>query len=401
MVAVEVWQGTLAGDRGWGPAGNTCRRWSRLRSSREHWPPMIAVEVRQGTLGSDGRGWGPAGNTGRGCSRLRSGREDDEDEEDEQADIKSNNPHLTGGEIYDNICKMPKNCLSMMPQRRHGMKITYAYAPMLISFLKQAPYLCTCHSICTAWSEYVNCGASLVLFHRKSCSTSIYIPNEWKQKISHRYLTLHDSCYSKSQWQCPQRAQNLGRILPEPTDESHASRNPPKTALTAWIGRRKPTHIATTLVESSMRQTHPLPWWAQVANATLVKKYLSLGVSLYRSLTGLWLLSREKKFQKIFSNKWSFKSTINSFEESLNHFPVWNWGLAARDHPARQKAFLHFIELFDWSQGATTTCSWAESNAGKVRLQSQIFGWNYQAFFDPEITTLFGICVSWNPSNYQ
>ena len=35
---------------------------------------MVVVEVRQGTLGVDGRGWGPAGNTGRG-SWLRSGRE--------------------------------------------------------------------------------------------------------------------------------------------------------------------------------------------------------------------------------------------------------------------------------------------------------------------------------------
>ena len=33
------------------------------------------VEVRQGTLGVDGRGRGPAGNTGRGWSWLRSGRE--------------------------------------------------------------------------------------------------------------------------------------------------------------------------------------------------------------------------------------------------------------------------------------------------------------------------------------
>ena len=33
------------------------------------------VEVRQGTLGVDGRGGGPAGNTGRGWSWLRSGRE--------------------------------------------------------------------------------------------------------------------------------------------------------------------------------------------------------------------------------------------------------------------------------------------------------------------------------------
>ena len=96
---------------------------------------MVVVEVRQGTLGEDGRGWGPAGNIGRGWSWLRSGREhsgrehcgsrvaveqgrrgrrggrggggeeaeeeeekEEEKEEDEEAtDIKSNNPHLAGG----------------------------------------------------------------------------------------------------------------------------------------------------------------------------------------------------------------------------------------------------------------------------------------------------------------
>ena len=136
MVVVEVRQGTLGGDtRGWGPAGNTGRRWSWLRSGREHWAGMVVVEVRQGTLGvdgrgrgpagntgGDGRGWGPAGNTGRGWSWLRSDRdhcasrvaveqeedekreekEEDEDEEDEEeaTDIKSNNPHLAGGEVY-------------------------------------------------------------------------------------------------------------------------------------------------------------------------------------------------------------------------------------------------------------------------------------------------------------
>ena len=40
-----------------------------------NWAWMVVVEVRQGTLGVDGRGWGPAGNTGRGWSWLRSGRE--------------------------------------------------------------------------------------------------------------------------------------------------------------------------------------------------------------------------------------------------------------------------------------------------------------------------------------
>ena len=37
-------------------AGNTGRGWSWLRSGREHWAWMVVVEVRQGTLGGDGRG---------------------------------------------------------------------------------------------------------------------------------------------------------------------------------------------------------------------------------------------------------------------------------------------------------------------------------------------------------
>ena len=134
------------------------RGYSRLRSGREHLAWILAVEVRQGTLGVDGRGWGPAGNTGRGYPRLRSGREhwrwwswlrsgrehwrwwswlrsgrehwegwswlrSDRDhcgrgsrlsrrrrgggeemrgEEEQATDIKSNNPHLAGGE-WSNI----------------------------------------------------------------------------------------------------------------------------------------------------------------------------------------------------------------------------------------------------------------------------------------------------------
>ena len=60
MVVVEVRQGTLGVDgRGSGPAGNTGPGYSRLRSGREHWAWMVVVEVRQvrqGTLGVDGRG---------------------------------------------------------------------------------------------------------------------------------------------------------------------------------------------------------------------------------------------------------------------------------------------------------------------------------------------------------
>ena len=86
---------------------------------------MVVVEVRQGTLGVGGRGWGAAENTVDRGSQLSKDDEDDEDgeddeedeeeeerrtrqeeaeeeekeEEDEEAtDIKSNNPHLAGGE---------------------------------------------------------------------------------------------------------------------------------------------------------------------------------------------------------------------------------------------------------------------------------------------------------------
>ena len=83
---------------------------------------MVVVEVRQGTLGVDGRGWGPAENTVDRGSQLSKDEEDDEDDEDDEedeeeeerrtrqeeaeeekeeeaTDIKSNNPHLAGGEI--------------------------------------------------------------------------------------------------------------------------------------------------------------------------------------------------------------------------------------------------------------------------------------------------------------
>ena len=108
ILTVEVRQGTLGVDgRGWGPAGNTGRGWSWLRSGREHWAGMVVVEVRQGTLGVDGRGWGPTENTARRGSQLsRRTRRTRRDEEggrggrgEEQAtEIKSNNPHLAGGE---------------------------------------------------------------------------------------------------------------------------------------------------------------------------------------------------------------------------------------------------------------------------------------------------------------
>ena len=45
---------------------------------------MVVVEVRQGTLGADGRGWGPAGNiVDRGSQLSKDDKDDKEDEEEE------------------------------------------------------------------------------------------------------------------------------------------------------------------------------------------------------------------------------------------------------------------------------------------------------------------------------
>ena len=78
-----------------------------MRSGAEHWPHRIAVEVRCGTLASQDRGCGPARNTDHTSSqdetkekeKAKAEEEEEEEEEEVKADIKSNNPHLTGGEI--------------------------------------------------------------------------------------------------------------------------------------------------------------------------------------------------------------------------------------------------------------------------------------------------------------
>ena len=90
-MVVEVRQPTLRRDgRGWGPAANTGRGWPWLGSGSQHWAGMAVVEVRQPTLGEDGCSWGPAAG---------GGEEKEEEEEEAAALIKSNNPHLAGGEI--------------------------------------------------------------------------------------------------------------------------------------------------------------------------------------------------------------------------------------------------------------------------------------------------------------
>ena len=97
-VAVEVRQCPLrSGSRGWGPAVPTAIWKSRLRSGSAHCDleVVLAVEVRQCPLGSGARGGSPAAPTGIWTAgrrrRVRRRRR-------RTALIKSNNPHLAGGE---------------------------------------------------------------------------------------------------------------------------------------------------------------------------------------------------------------------------------------------------------------------------------------------------------------
>ena len=123
MVVVEVRQGTLGVDgRGWGPAGNTGRGyprlrsgrehwrwWSWLRSGREHWAWMVVVEVRQRTLWIASRSWA-GGRGGQREEEDNERRRRGEEEEDQATDIKSNNPHLAGGEILKTTDMTKKKC---------------------------------------------------------------------------------------------------------------------------------------------------------------------------------------------------------------------------------------------------------------------------------------------------
>ena len=101
-VAVEVRQCPLgSATRSWGPAVPTGIWSSRLRSGSAHWDLQLAVEVRQCPLGSGARGGGPAVPTGiwtaRRRRRVRRRRR-------RIALIKSNNPHLAGGEQWVILC---------------------------------------------------------------------------------------------------------------------------------------------------------------------------------------------------------------------------------------------------------------------------------------------------------
>ena len=76
---------------------------SRLRSGSAHCDLQLAVEVRQCPLGSGARGGGPAVPTviwtARRRRRVRRRRRQRRRRRRRNALIKSNNPHLAGGEL--------------------------------------------------------------------------------------------------------------------------------------------------------------------------------------------------------------------------------------------------------------------------------------------------------------
>ena len=65
---------------------------------------MIAVEVRHATLNTHDRSGGPSQNTEHTSSQEEKEKEKEKKEkkekEEEKTHIKSNNPHLTGGEKH-------------------------------------------------------------------------------------------------------------------------------------------------------------------------------------------------------------------------------------------------------------------------------------------------------------
>ena len=63
---------------------------------------MIAVEVRHATLTTHHR----KRKEDEEKEEEEEEKEEAEEEEEEKTDIKSNNPHLTGGEKIINICKI-------------------------------------------------------------------------------------------------------------------------------------------------------------------------------------------------------------------------------------------------------------------------------------------------------
>ena len=87
-----------------------------MRSGREHWASRVVVEVRQGAGGEEQEERRRGEETRRGDEERRRGEEEEKEEEEQATDIKSNNPHLAGGEKK----KAPTSRFSNVFPSSHG-----------------------------------------------------------------------------------------------------------------------------------------------------------------------------------------------------------------------------------------------------------------------------------------
>ena len=115
-IAVEVRHTALnSRDHSWGPARHTEHTGSRLGSGTPHrthqdrgWGPARHTELTGSQLSSSMPHWTHRIATGQGDGGGRRGGRGGEGE-GEETDIKSNNPHLTGGELTWNLKMMVFN----------------------------------------------------------------------------------------------------------------------------------------------------------------------------------------------------------------------------------------------------------------------------------------------------
>ena len=109
FLPVEVRRGPLRSRAGrWGPARPTAIKSWQMTSGEAHCDQELADEVRRGPLRSRAGRWGRAKITAIKSWQMRSGEEGGTTSRSSRAsDIKSNNPHLAGGEkrVLPEHCK--------------------------------------------------------------------------------------------------------------------------------------------------------------------------------------------------------------------------------------------------------------------------------------------------------
>ena len=97
----------------------------RLRSGNAHCNPAVAVEIRRCPLRSR------AGKEGEDADKKEQKKKEEEEEDEEEQEkqhlIKSNHPHLAGGEISIFTTVSAKSKLTALGQKKTGEQPTAAH----------------------------------------------------------------------------------------------------------------------------------------------------------------------------------------------------------------------------------------------------------------------------------